>query len=357
MTRALLADVGGTNVRFALADSATPEALETGSVRRYRVAAFPTFADAARQYLVDSGLDSTESDVVDRGYVAQGELPANPGARPTHAVFAFAGPVLGDEVRLTNHAWTVSLSDVQRGLGFERVHGINDFAAMAYSVSLLGAGDLQLIGEGTAPSIGAARNQTFVVMGPGTGLGVAALLVRDGVISALETEGGHTSFAPGTVEEQEILRRLSARFGRVSNERVLCGNGLVNIHLALSEIDGVEPEALKPEDITSRAADGSCPRCVRTVERFCEMLGAAAGDLVLAYGGWNGVYLAGGIAPLLIPWLQRGGFRRRFEDKGRFAKTLAGVPTVVITHPDPGLLGTAACAVIDSGVDLVAASA
>lgn len=357
MSRALLADVGGTNVRFALADSATPEALELGSIRRYRVAGFPTFVDAARQYLVDSGLDSTESDVVDRGYVAAGDVPQHPGARPTHAVFAFAGPVLGDEVRLTNHAWTVSLSDVQRELGFERVHGINDFAAMAYSVSLLGSDELQLIGAGTPPSISAARDQTFVVMGPGTGLGVAALLIREGVISVLETEGGHTSFAPGNAEEQEILRRLSARYGRVSNERVLCGNGLVNIHLALSEIDGIEPETLKPEDITRNAADGSCERCVRTVERFCEMLGAAAGDLVLAYGGWSGVYLAGGIAPLLIPWLQHGGFRRRFEEKGRFAKTLATVPTVVITHPDPGLLGSAACAALDSGVDLAAGRA
>ena len=352
MTRALLADVGGTNVRFAIADSATPQPLDRASIRRYRVENFPTFADAARQYLVDIGADSVDSDLSDRGYVAAGDVSPDPGARPTHAVCAFAGPVMGDEVKMTNHAWSISMIELQRQLGFERVRAINDFAAMAYSIALLGANDIHRIGDVDVPLFASRPKQTFVALGPGTGLGVSALLLRDGAISALETEAGHLGFAPNTVDQQEILRRVSARFGRVSNERLLCGPGLVNLYIALTEMAGSPVESLTPEQITERANDGSCSICVRAVEYFCEMLGAVAGDMALAYAGWDGVYLTGGLTPALLPWLQRGEFRRRFDDKGRYSRIIAAVPTVVITHDEPGLLGAAACAMIDAGIDL-----
>ena len=352
MTRALLADVGGTNVRFAIADSATPQPLDRASIKRYRVENFPTFADAARQYLIDIGVDSVDGDLSDRGYVAAGEVPSEPGARPTHAVCAFAGPVMGDEVKMTNHAWTISMAELQRQLGFEQVRAINDFAAMAYSIALLGEGDVQRVGDVDLPALASKPRQTFVALGPGTGLGVSALLLRDGVLSALETEAGHVGFAPNTVDQQEILRRVSARFGRVSNERLLCGPGLVNLYMALAEMSGTSAESLTPEQITKRADDGSCPICIRAMEHFCEMLGAVAGDMALAYAGWDGVYLAGGLTPALLPWLRRGEFRRRFDDKGRYSRIVAAVPTVVITHDEPGLLGAAACAMIDAGVDL-----
>lgn len=352
MTRTLLADVGGTNVRFAITDSATPQALDRASIRRYRVENFPTFADAARQYLVDAGVDSVDGDLSDRGYVASGDAATDPGARPTHAVCAFAGPVIGDEVKMTNHAWTISMVELQRQLGFEQVRAINDFAAMAYSIALLGDDDVQRVGDVALAPFASKAKQTFVALGPGTGLGVSALLLRDGTVSALETEAGHVGFAPNTVDQQEILRRVSARFGRVSNERLLCGPGLVNLYIALAEMAGSPAELLTPEQITGRADDGSCAVCIRAVEHFCEMLGAVAGDMALAYAGWGGVYLAGGLTPALLPWLHRGEFRRRFDDKGRYSRIVAGVATVVITHDEPGLLGAAACAMIDAGVDL-----
>lgn len=352
MTRALLADVGGTNVRFAIADSATPEPLERASIRRYRVESFPTFADAARQYLVDIGVDSVDDELADRGYVATGDASENPGARPTHAVCAFAGPVMGDEVRMTNHAWTISMRELQRQLGFEQVRAINDFAAMAYSIALLGDGDVQRIGDFDLPRLGSKQKQTFVAIGPGTGLGVSALLLRDGAITVLATEAGHVGFAPTSADQQEILTRLVARLGRVSNERLLCGPGLVNLYTVLAEISGNTAEVLSPEQITERADDGSCDICTRTVEQFCEMLGAVAGDMALAYAGWDGVYLAGGLMPALLPWLRRGEFRKHFDDKNRYSQIVATVPIVVITHDEPGLLGAAACALIDAGVDL-----
>jgi len=321
----LLADVGGTNVRFALADLARAQPLLGDSIRRYRVADHASFTDAALTYLGESG------------------------AAPRHGVFAFAGQIRDGEVQVTNHAWTVARERVRGELALDSLRLINDFAAMSLCVPLLVESDLHRIGTPLPPSIDGAHARTFAVVGPGTGLGVGALLLRDGRFAALETEGGHTSFAPRTELDMEILRRLQARYGRVSNERLLCGSGLSNLHEALGEIHGTLGGRLSPEEITQRAAAGSDPACDDAIEMFCELLGAVAGDFVLAFGAWDGVYLAGGLPPLLRGWLDRGGFRRRFEDKGRFAEQLARTPTLAILHPDAGLLGAAACASVDRG--------
>lgn len=321
--RVLLADVGGTHVRFALADPASAQPLLDTSVRGFRVVDFAGLTEAAAAYL----------DAM--------------GARPRRGVFAIAGPVDGDEVRMTNHAWTVSRARVIADLALLSLHLVNDFAAMGRCIALLGASDVQTIGARDAVRVGALPRQTFAVLGPGTGLGVGALLQREGRLVALETEGGHLGFAPRTDEEIAILRRLGARFGRVSNERLLCGSGLVNLHRALGDIHGTFVADLGPEDITRRADSGADAGCERAVGIFCELLGAVAGDLALAFGAWDGVYVGGGMTPALLPWLQRGGFRRRFEDKGRYASVLARVPTLAIVHPYAGLLGAAAIAVDD----------
>ncbi len=322
--RVLLADVGGTNVRFALADTVSAQPLLGESIRRYHVADFATFADAALAYLADTG------------------------TRPSRGVFGFAGQVRDGEVHVTNHAWSVSREQLRTQLGLDQLRIVNDFAAMSMCVPLLRESDVRVIGSPPMPAPMAAKTARFALIGPGTGLGVGALMMQDGLPSALETEGGHTSFAPRTEEDIEILRRLAARFGRVSNERLLCGSGLTNLHDALGDIHGIVGDSLPPEEITRRATANSDRACVRTLETFCELLGAVAGDFVLAFGAWDGVYLAGGLPPLILPWLERGGFRRRFEDKGRFEETLARVPSVVIMHPDAGLLGAAACAVADA---------
>ena len=184
----------------------------------------------------------------------------------------------------------------------------------------------------------------MAVVGPGTGLGVGALLIRDGRAIELQTEGGHQSFAPGTAEEDAVLARLRARFGRVSNERLVCGAGLLNLYSALCEIADRAPAATTQEAVSAAATDGTDPQAVRAVELFCELLGAIAGDLVFAFGAWDGVYLTGGLLAPMLPWIRQGGFRRRFEDKGRFSATLAKIPTVAIHHPNTGLLGAAAIA-------------
>ena len=318
----LLADVGGTNVRFALADTAAQSPLCVDSIRRYRVAECATFADAARAYLREIG------------------------ARPTRGVFAVAGPVTGDEVRMTNHPWLLSRSRLRDELDLEALLLVNDFAAMSHCLPLLAAADMYAIGGLPPARIDLRSRQTFAVIGPGTGLGVGALLVDGGRFVGLQTEGGHVGFAPGDAVETEVLRRLMERFGRVSAERVLCGSGLVNLHRAL------HPQSAEdtPERITAVA--DTDPHCRETIERFCAMLGSIAGDFALAFGAWDGVYLAGGLTPKLLHWLRSGGFRARFDAKGRYASVLARIPTIAILHGDAGLLGAAALALLDSGRSL-----
>ena len=316
----LIADIGGTNARFALADPQAQLPLIDESVREFAVAEFPSLADAARHYLEQAG------------------------AQAQRGVFAVAGRVDGDEARITNHPWVISRSRTREMLGFDDVHLLNDFAAQAMAISLYRAEDLVQIG-GTGWTPGAPHeSRTYAVLGPGTGLGVGGLVVRDGRCYPLETEGGHVSFPPGTPEEIRVLEILSAQFGRVSNERLICGPGLVNIHRALCEMAGVDPGLLEPKDITARAAAGDALG-MRAVDVFCAVFGAIAGDLVLTLGAWDGVFLTGGLVPKMLDSLRHSGFRQRFEYKGRFSPNMARVPSLAVMHPRAGLLGAAAYAV------------
>ncbi|GAB2501785.1 glucokinase [Pseudoxanthomonas sangjuensis] len=322
---ALLADIGGTNARFALADCNAASPLLEDSVHEFKVADFPSLADAARHYLEQTGAQAKY------GAISKG-------------VFAVAGRIDGDEARITNHPWVISLSRTRDALGFDGLRLVNDFAAQAMAVSLLTPADVVSVGGVRWTPAPLSEPRTYAVIGPGTGLGVGGLLVRDGRRYPLETEGGHVSFPPGTPEELKILDRLSRQFGRVSNERLICGPGLVNIHRALSEIAGVDPGLLEPPDVTARAAAGDA-LATRALDVFCAVFGAISGDLVLTLGAWDGVFLTGGLVPRVLDSLQHSGFRQRFEHKGRFSPAMAKIPTLAIMHPRPGLLGAAAFAV------------
>ncbi len=318
--RVLIADVGGTHARFALADTASATPLIVDSVARFAVADFSSLADAAQHYL-----DQT-------------------GATTRQGVFAVAGPVDGDEVRMTNHSWVISLSRTRAALGFHDIRMVNDFTAQAMALPLLSRADVVAVGGTQWAPAPSSVDRTYAVIGPGTGLGVGGLIVRNGNNYPLETEGGHVSFAPDTPEEIRILETLSAQFGRVSNERLICGPGLVNLYRALSEMAGEDPAPLQPAQVAAGAAAGDA-RCMRALEVFCAVFGAIAGDLVLSSGAWDGVFLTGGMVPKLLSSLQHSGFRQRFEHKGRYAPAMARVPTLAILHPQPGLLGAAALAV------------
>ncbi|WP_243412220.1 glucokinase [Cognatiluteimonas telluris] len=321
---ALLADVGGTNVRFALADTGAAQPLLADSIRPYAVADFPSLADAAARYLRESAVHAE------------------------HGVFAIAGRIEQDRAQMTNHAWEVSRPHLEKVLGLKTLQLVNDFVAQAMAVRLLRDADVQAVG--TAPAAvgfaadADATSRTFAVLGPGTGLGVGALLLREGRYMALATEGGHVGFAPGNAGEVAVLQQLIAQYGHVSNERLVSGGGLVNLHRALTLIEGDSPdERMQPADVTAGAEAGDS-RCREAIDLFCEIFGSVAGDMALALGAWNGVYLSGGLVPRLLGRLQASGFRRRFEAKGRYADAMAGVPTLAIVHEQPGLLGAAALA-------------
>jgi glucokinase len=304
---ALLADIGGTNARFALVSDGVIRSETHLEVSRY---AEP--AEALRDFL-------------DR---------VRPDPMPTVAAFAVAGPVEGDRVELTNSEWTVSAEELHERFDFDRVVLINDFAAIAWAVPRLSNEDLVKIGGGEGDPRAPAA-----ILGPGTGLGVAGLIPGKGGATVLVTEGGHATMSPADERDGEIIDRLRRRFGHVSAERVLSGEGMVNLYETISEIKGRPAIASTAAAITEHALSGGCPASVAALEVFCGMLGTVAGNLALTLGARGGVYIAGGIVPRFADFLANSSFRDRFEAKGRFSGYLAGTPTWVVVHPDPAFLG------------------
>lgn len=310
---ALVGDFGGTNVRLALADL-THDVPSIENVRHYHTKDFGRGADTIAAYL------------------------ANSPQRPSVAVIAAAGPVSQGAVHFTNLGWTLTEHELN-AMGFVSARIINDFVAAALATRLLDAADVHQIGPGKSDS---SRNAA--VMGPGTGFGASALVVDDeGRAIAVAAEGGHASFAPDDEVEIEVLRHLMRRLGHVSIERILSGPGLCNLHEALNAVEGLGNAPTSAEEITRNALAGDRPS-LRTVERFCAIMGAVAGNLALTYGAVGGVYIAGGIAPDILSILDRSAFRKRFEAKGRFADYLRPIATQVIIRTDAAFLGAASAA-------------
>ncbi|MGK9170105.1 glucokinase [Inquilinus limosus] len=303
---ALIADLGGTNARFALADSSG-----TRDTKILHAADYPTLADAAHAYL----------------------NMVRPAAVPRQAAIDVASPVTGDRVQLTNAAWSFSIAALKSDLGLERLEVINDFTAVALAVPYLDEADRSQIGGG-AP----VAEAPIGVLGPGTGLGVSGLVPSAGRWAALAGEGGHVTMAAATEREAAVLDRLRHRFQHVSAERVLSGMGLVNLYETLSQLDGVDPAARDAAAVTEGARTGD-PHCAEAVSMFASMLGTIAGNLALTLGSRGGVYIAGGIVPKLGPLFDQALFRQRFEAKGRLRSFVVGIPTYLVTHPLPAFIG------------------
>ena len=310
MTR-LIADIGGTNARFALSD-------EAGLPRQARslpVARHAGPGVAARAYLAG--------------------LPEPPGPIQ-EAVIAVATPVDAETIRFTNSPWTFTRKQIKAELGIDRLAVINDFAAQAAAIPHLGPLDRVAMGGGEADPA-----WPVAVIGPGTGLGAAALVPGpDGPI-VVASEAGHVSFAPQDDEEIELLRLLRARHGHVSTERLLSGPGLLALAKALAELTSSRLEAATPEAVSRAAGEGSCPVSILALRRFSAILGAATGDLALTFCARGGVYVSGGLCPKLGPLLDLETFRRSFEAKGRLEAFLARIPVWLVTTEWAGLLGAA----------------
>ncbi len=306
--RCLIGDIGGTNARFALARANRPGYLEE---RVYACADHPSLEQAVRAYLDDVGLQGTDS-----------------------ICLAVAGPIVGGAVQFTNSRWRISEDPLRAAFATNRVRLINDFEAVAYALPLLGQDDYHVIGEPPPPDLTRAH-YTVGVLGPGTGLGAAGLLRRGGLTAALACEAGHVGFAPETPVQRELLVRLQGRYERVSDERVASGAGLENIHWALNPGRDGKMDAAQ---IFAQAHSGDAA-ATRSVGLFFELLGQVAGNLALSMGAFQGIYIAGGIVGRHLPMLPASRFRSGFENKGRHRAIMEKIPTLVIKHPQPGLLG------------------
>lgn len=306
----LLGDVGGSNARFALETG--PGVIE--DILTLPTARYPTLEDALRDYLAQTG-----------------------ARRVAHAAIGIANPLNGDRVTMTNCHWSFSIEAARRALGLSTLLLLNDFTALALALPKLSAKELTQIGGG-APR----PDSPLALIGPGTGLGVSALVPHPGGWRALAGEGGHVSFAPQDERESAVWRYAAARFGHVSAERLLSGPGISLIHQALCERDGEDDAPREPSWISAQGLAGRDARCRETLEIFCGALGSAAGNLALTLGARGGVYIGGGIVPRLSGFFEQSPFRRRFEDKGRMSGYLADIPVYLITSAYPALQGVAA---------------
>jgi glucokinase len=303
----LVADVGGTNTRCAIARAGgILEHVET-----FRNREFPGLEHVLGSYL--------------------GMLP--PGQRPGEAILAIAAPIRGDDIHMVNINWTISVPDLARRLSLARVTPLNDFAAQAHALPVLGPADLVQVGGGTAVE-GAPK----VVVGPGTGLGTAGLVRIAGRWHAITGEGGHVTMAPSNEREARIVALGRERFGHCSAERLVSGAGLAFIYSAVT--GGAE---LAPDEVGARIAAGEAA-ALEALDVFFELLGTVASNLALTFAAFGGVYIGGGITPRYLRQFPASGFRQRFEDKGRYRPFLADIPTWVITADQPALRGLAAYA-------------
>lgn len=302
----LLADIGGTNARFALS-----EGDQTGSIDYVKVADFPT----VREAIVD--------------------VLARRSERPGRAVLAVAGPVTNNRCVMTNSPWVIDGNELQPALGFDSVHVLNDFEVVAWSLPALQTADLiPLGGQDGLPG------EPLLVVGPGTGFGVSCLVERHGARLAVVTEAGHATLPAENEREERVIACLRKRLGHVSIERgALSGSGLQSLYEALAEVDGAKVPHRDAAAITKAALDGSCPVSRATLEMFCAILGSVAGNLAVTFGARGGVYVAGGIAPRFPEFLASSAFRARFEAKGRFQDYLRNIPTKLVTKPDASFVG------------------
>lgn len=308
----LVADIGGTNARFAIAE-VSDGAISIRDAQTFRAEDFETIRDAADAYL--------ES-------VAE---------KPKRACFAAAGPIIDDEVDFTNSHWTLRASEITGPLKLDQFRIVNDFYALAAGVEHLPDDAFVNIKDGMpmpkAPQL---------VIGPGTGLGQALIVPTSSGLRVVATEGGHVSFAPRTDEEFEIKKFIAREHPRVSVERLLSGRGLVNIHRALCAIEGAQRVSLQANEITEAAMTGDYPIAVKAVDMFCAILGRVAGDAVLATGARGGVVLGGGILPKIMDVFLNSAFVDRFTEKGRMSDYVGAVPVRLIVKDGAALYGAAA---------------
>jgi len=313
----LIADIGGTNIRLALADEQSETKFT--DIETYQCAEFGSLAEVIALYLDKKQLNNCN----------------------INACLAIACPVDDDLIAMTNLPWQFSQKELKVKLKLNSLTFINDYTAIAMAIPLLSDDQKVKIGGGET-----VKGKPIAVCGPGTGLGVANLVPLS--VSGKEQwhcfsgEGGHVDFAAVDDVDVQILQFLRNIKQRVSYEQLLSGYGLEQIYQALCAIKQQDTQLFSAKDISTQALAGTCPICAQALAQFCKVLGSFAGNLALTMNSQGGVYIAGGIVPRFVEYFQNSGFRARFETKGRLSHITVKTPTYVITEPQPGLLGAAA---------------
>lgn len=319
----LAGDIGGTKTLLALFD----ETEGIRQVRKIREQSFPSKEHGSLEDIVGRFLNKTPGESVEAG------------------CFGVAGPVINGRCQTTNLPWTLEEAALARILGVPRVKLLNDVEAAAYGILHLSPKDLHLLN-----AVETKRQGNIAVIAAGTGLGEAILYWDGAHHHPIATEGGHTEFAPRTEQQIELLQYLRRKFGaHVSYERLLSGPGIHNIYNFLRETAFAEPrwlaERIENNDpgavISQLALANEHPLCTATLDLFCSIYGAEAGNLVLKTMGIGGVRIGGGIAPKIIPALEKGGFVEAFTAKGRFSELLENVEVAVALNVDAPLIGAA----------------
>ncbi|PLC51267.1 glucokinase [Pollutimonas subterranea] len=306
----LVADIGGTHARFALSTSVD----DIRNVSVVNVADYPSIVDAIKGYLHSVGSPAI-----------------------THAAIGIANPIVGDHVKMTNFPWEFSIEATREACGFEKLHVINDFTALALALPHLPQSELRAVGGGQA-----VAGTPLGVVGPGTGLGVSALIPTSQGWVPLAAEGGHVSFAPSDQQELLLWQEAHEEFGHVSMERLVSGSGLQFIYQKLCRRAGNKGLDYSASDISKHAIADSSNHCRQALDTFCAILGTVASNLALMLGARGGIYIGGGIIPKLDGYFADSPFRQRFNDKGRFSDYMAAIPVFVITSENPALTGAAA---------------
>lgn len=329
MSLLLVADIGGTNGRFGLVEFDAEKARASGKITytaeqqiTLRCANYPDMASMMRACCTEFGVDI-----------------------PAHACLAIAGPVEHGKASMTNLNWYFSIETLRTDLGMQTLHVINDFAALAYAVPFLQADEFTtLYASNTNP------DAPIVVMGPGTGFGMAGMVPVNGQWRIVPTEGGHASFAPTTDKELAIKSFLLKSQNHVSIENILSGSGLVTLYRALAHLAGTEAKPYTPADISTKGLANEDPICREAVVTFCEVLGEVAGDKALSLGAKGGVVIGGGITPKLLSLLPQTNFLERYRNKGPMGSYVNDISIKLIINDKAALVGSAAWLIHNTAV-------
>jgi len=312
-------DLGGTHARFAIATLADGQVQAVSDPVTLKTAEHTTFHAAWNQYAALQG-----------------------GGLPRAAAIAVACPVNGDVIKMTNNPWVIRADRLSTELGLDHLVMVNDFGAVGRAIGQMAPEALiPVSGPEARPPAYLPDNGVISVIGPGTGLGVALILRRNGQSHVIETEGGHSDFAPLDTVDDAILARLRPQFRRVSVERIASGPGLLNIYQVLAAIEGKPATIHDDKLLWTTGLEGTDPLAVAALDRFMMILGSVAGDIALTQGA-KAVVIAGGIGARLAEKLPSSGFADRFHAKGRFENLMRAMPVKLMTDPHAGLIGAAA---------------